>query len=369
METHYRSIDNWSEHDFKTFLLWSVDLGCSDIVINAGQPVQNRLHGEWVVVCDGIPAERIDALVCLITGSDASPASIKTGRDIDIAYEAKRNRKNRERFRVNMTAFAPSAIDTEISIKLRPIPSQPPTAKSLGLPKDFTDALNADKGIILFTGSTGTGKSTSLAAMLRHLLETRSLHVGTYESPIEFQLTKIPGAKGPIEQIEIGRHLPTYKDAARNSTRGAYQAIYFGEMRDLETMRAGLELAETGHLVFSTLHTKTLANTLSRFITAFPSDERDVIASVFCDNLELVVQQRLYPCLNGGRIAAWEYLRFTHAHRKTLAEAPLADLTQTAEDLLSEYGVPLLSAVTALFDKGLIDKAHLDRVKEERGYE
>ncbi|MBF0376371.1 MAG: PilT/PilU family type 4a pilus ATPase [Desulfamplus sp.] len=207
---------------------------------------------------------------------------------------------DKARFRVNVFSRA-----GQYSIVLRKLETKMPTIKSLNLPPAFNKMVLEKNGIIFVTGATGSGKTTSLAAFLDYINETRSVHVITLEDPIEFQH---PQKKATFNQRELGADFDTYANGLRAALRQAPKIILVGEMRDRETVEIGLSAAETGHLVLSTLHTVDAGQTINRIIGMFSTEEENQIRIRLADTVRWIVCQRLLPKVGGGRVAAFEIM-------------------------------------------------------------
>jgi twitching motility protein PilT len=205
------------------------------------------------------------------------------------------------RFRVNV--FSQTG---NYSIVLRKLESKVPTIKSMNLPESFYDISKEKNGIVLFTGATGSGKTTSLAAILDQINETLSVHVVTLEDPVEYLH---PHKQSTFNQRELGLDFNSYANGLRAALRQAPKVILVGEMRDRETVEIGLSAAETGHLVFSTLHTVDAGQTINRILGMFAMDEENQIRIRLADTIRWIVGQRLLPKIGGGRVAAFEVLR------------------------------------------------------------
>ncbi len=204
------------------------------------------------------------------------------------------------RFRLNIFSRA-----GQYSIVLRKLETKMPTIKSLNLPPAFNKMVQERNGIIFVTGATGSGKTTSLAAFLNHINETKSVHVITLEDPIEFQH---PQKKATFNQRELGADFDSYANGLRAALRQAPKIILVGEMRDRETVEIGLSAAETGHLVLTTLHTVDAGQTINRIIGMFANEEENQIRIRLADTVRWIVCQRLLPKVGGGRVAAFEIM-------------------------------------------------------------
>jgi len=205
----------------------------------------------------------------------------------------------------------------------RTIPSDILSLEDLNAPKFFAELTEKSRGLVLVTGPTGSGKSTTLAAMVDHINQTRYEHILTVEDPIEFVHNS---QKSLINQREVHRDTQSFNNALRSALREDPDIILVGEMRDLETIRLALTAAETGHLVFGTLHTTSAAKTIDRIIDVFPSAEKDMIRSMLSESLQAVISQTLLKKVGGGRIAAHEIMVGTPAIRNLIREAKVAQM-------------------------------------------
>ena len=227
---------------------------------------------------------------------DLAEKLLRTG-STDLSYSLAK----RTRFRVNVFSQRGSH-----SIVLRVIPNQIPTVADLGLPAQLNDIAHERNGIVLLTGPTGSGKSTTLAAIIRKMNEEKPIHIITIEDPIEYLHQSI---KATINQREVGTDTQTFALALRAALRQAPKVILVGEMRDVETISIALEASETGHLVLSTLHTIDASKTIDRIVGVFPKNEERSIRTRFSQSFKWIVSQRLVPKTGGGRIAICEILR------------------------------------------------------------
>jgi twitching motility protein PilT len=215
----------------------------------------------------------------------------------------------------------------------RQIPTKILTAEQLGLPEVVLSFCDFDKGLVVVTGPTGSGKSTTLAAMINYINETREDHLITIEDPVEFVH---PDKKCHINQREVGTHTQGFKNALRAALREDPDIVLVGEMRDLETVAIAIETAETGHLVFGTLHTNTAASTIDRLIDQFPTDRQQQVRTMLSESLKGVVAQTLLKKIGGGRVAALEILVVTSAISNLIREGKtfqIPSLMQTGRTL------------------------------------
>jgi twitching motility protein PilT len=285
----------------------------SDLNLSVGRPPQVELDG----ALKGVPYAGIERLMPfhteliamrLLGGKrDAADKLIRTG-SADVSYSL----PGRARFRVNIFAQRGS-----YCIVLRVIPAQIPTLQQLGIPPQLSQICNERNGFVLVTGPTGSGKSTTLAAVLNEFNRTRPMHIITIEDPVEFLH---PHDKATINQREVGSDTQTFALALRAALRQSPKVILVGEMRDVETISIALEASETGHLVLSTLHTIDASKTVDRIVGVFPKNEERQIRTRFSQSFKWVVSQRLVPKKGGGRVAVCEILRATARTKEYIQE-------------------------------------------------
>lgn len=275
----------------------------SDLNITVGRPLQVESSGELLPVdlkptIKSLTPFQTEVLALNLIDGDRrlSETLIRTG-SCDLSYSL----PGKARFRVNI--FSQSGY---LSIVLRQLESKVPTIRDMKLPPSFVDMAKELNGIVIFTGATGTGKTTSLAAILEELNERRAVHVVTLEDPIEYEH---PHKKATFNQRELGQDFDNFANGLRAALRQAPKVILVGEMRDRETVEIGLTAAETGHLVLTTLHTVDAGQTINRVLGMFSNEEEKQIRIRLADTVRWVVSQRLLPKIGGGRIAAFEILR------------------------------------------------------------
>ena len=277
----------------------AVELGATDVHLKIGQPPVVRRDGELGAMPDWPRLEESDLESALRVVGASAPARLEAFRetgDLDVAYQS----SDLPRFRVN--AFRQRGA---ISFALRVIPKHVPTFADLSLPPGVQRLAEEHRGLVLVTGATGSGKTTTLAAIIGHINRTRRQHIVTIEDPIEI----LHGDHGCIvNQREVGLDTESFQQALRRALRQDPDVILIGELRDAETAQTALQAAESGHLVLSTMHTVDAAETLGRMIEFFPAAKQLQIRSIMAGVLRGVVSQRLLPKVDGGRIAAVEVM-------------------------------------------------------------
>jgi twitching motility protein PilT len=236
----------------------------------------------------------------------------------------------------------------------RTIPSKVLTLDELKAPEIFKDIVSVPRGLVLVTGPTGSGKSTTLAAMIDYLNDREYAHILTIEDPIEFVHTS---KKCLVNQREIHRDTLGFSEALRSALREDPDIILVGEMRDLETIRLALTAAETGHLVFATLHTTSAAKTIDRIIDVFPAAEKDMVRSMLSESLRSVISQTLFKRIGGGRVAAHEIMIGTPAIRNLIREAKVAQMYSAIQTGQAVGMQTLDQNLRDMIKKGLITRA------------
>ena len=290
------------------FLNFMLEHKASDMHLSSGCPVAYRIDGEMVFTnSDPFDSDYIEALVFEIM-SERNQNQFRECNDTDLAYSLPTG----DRFRVNVFRDLHG-----VGVVARVIPANILTFEQLGLSPAIRDLCTLNKGLVLVTGPTGSGKSTTLAAMIDYINRTRTDHIITVEDPVEFVH---PNKKCLINHREVGRHTRSFAAALRAALREDPDIVLVGEMRDLETMEIALETAETGHLVFGTLHTTTAARTAVRIIQQFPANRQDQIRMMLAESLKGIVSQTLCKKIGKGRGAALEILLVTHAISNLIRE-------------------------------------------------
>ncbi len=345
------------EEHLDDLMLWCSQQKASDTTLQTDRPVYIEVDGIlFPVTRRSLDSADMANILSKIYGADAL-AKLASGRDLDLSFEVKPDRNTRVRFRTNITAILSRGRDS-VQITLRTLPNLPPTLKDLGIEDKIVENWSPRQGLILVTGPTGSGKSTLLAAGCRMLIE-REQGCGkmlAYEAPIEYVYDAITGPRSLVAQSEIPRHLPNFAAGIRNALRRKPNIILVGEARDRETVAAAIEAGQTGHLVFSTVHTIGVAATVRRMISVFEPAERTERAFAMMETLRMVVTQALVPRVGGGRVGLREFLVFDENVRETLLDLPIEKWTSETQRLLVRYGQTMEQTATKAFKEGIIDR-------------
>lgn len=304
-----------SQMDVTDLLGFAVKNNASDIHISSGLPPMVRINGEIKPVnVPPLSKELVHSMIYDIM-NDAQRKWYEENLEIDFAIEVPQV----ARFRIN--AFQQ---DRGPAAAFRTIPAKVLSLEELNAPTVFKEIIDVPRGLVLVTGPTGSGKSTTLAAMVNHINNNRQDHIITIEDPIEFLHTP---NKCLINQREVGPNTKSFENALRSALREDPDVILVGELRDLETMRLALTAAETGHVVFGTLHTSSAPKTIDRIIDSFPGGEKDMVRAMLSESLRAVVAQTLIPTADHrGRVAAHEIMIANPAIRNLIRENKVAQM-------------------------------------------
>lgn len=335
------------EHLLKT----AVTHNASDLHLSAGMLPTLRVDGsitplyeEEVLTHD----ELYDALIAIMNESHLE--ILKNNLSVDFSYKLDENM----RFRVNVYMQR-----LGVSAAFRGVPYKLPSLESIKAPAVLNKLILRERGLILVTGPTGSGKSTTLAAMIAEINKNDRKHIITIEDPIEFVHESYNCL---INQREIGRDAVDFQSSLASALREDPDIILVGEMRDLETIRLALTAAETGHLVFATLHTSSAAKTIDRIVDVFPGDEKSMVRTMLSESLCAVIAQTLIPSPKGGRVAAYEVLIATPAVRNLIRENKIAQLYSVMQTS-TQFGMQTLeSNLQQLVGNGIISQDSLIRI-------
>ncbi len=331
--------------DITQLLTFGVQQGASDCHLSSGEPPMLRIHGELKKLDH--PALSKDDVHNMVFDmmNDNQRKVFQETRECDFSFEM----GDIARFRVNV--FMQRRGEASV---FRTIPTKILALEQLGMPPILRELCDKEKGLILVTGPTGSGKSTTLAAMIDYLNDTFEGHILTIEDPIEFVHKS---KKCLVSQRELGPHTLSFANALKSALREDPDVILVGEMRDLDTIQLALTAAETGHLVFGTLHTSSAPKTVDRIIDVFPPNQQAQIRAQFSESVEGVITQTLLKKKSGGRAAALEIMVGTNAVRNLIREAKLHQIPGIMQASKKDGMQTMDMALVDLVTKGLVTKA------------
>jgi len=328
--------------DLNKLLQKVIDNKASDLHLTVGQPPVMRIDG----ALNFLQEEKINPTdlekIALGLLSPEQKEFLELNKEIDFSFDF----EGKGRFRVNI--FTEMG---QLALALRLIPVKIPTIEELQLPEIIYDFGKLPQGLILVTGPTGHGKSTTIAVMIEYINSTRACHILTIEDPIEYVFTT---KKSLIAQREMYKDTHSWEVALRSALREDPEVVFVGEMRDLETVAATITVAETGHLVFATLHTNSASQAVDRIIDVFPENQQNQVRVQLASILEGVVSQRLVPRLGGGRIAAMEVMLMTDAVRNLIREGKTFQIDNVVATSYDLGMISLERSLAGLVKKGLV---------------
>lgn len=347
-------------------LIHCVKFGASDVTFQTGEPIIAEIFGQLKrITRRRLSNTEIGEVLNAMYGPNATTI-IMSGKDIDTHYEIRPNRSDRYRFRINGTGCQVEGHDG-MQITARTIPTDPPTLASMNLPQVLLDAITPEQGVVYVTGATGSGKSTLLASIIRSITEDPESNrkILTYEAPIEFVFDSVEKISSIVSQSEIPRHLPSFAAGVRNALRRKPRLILVGEARDPETIGAVMEAAMTGHPVYTTLHSNSVAETIRRLVITFPSEERQGRTIDIIETVRVVISQRLVPTVDGKRAALREYLIFDEKIRDTLLDTDITNITHVIRQLVRDHGRTMVDDAKEKADAGVITQRQYNVIAEQ----
>lgn len=317
----------------------------SDIHLIVGSPLSVRINGilSFPAGLQPLNKQQVEALVFPVLTSQQQQILLEK-KELDVGYQF----EDKARFRICVYYQM-----GEIAAAFRLIPATIKSLDELGLPKIFHTFKDYNQGLVLFTGPTGEGKSTSMAAIIEEINQNMNCHIITIEDPVEFLYKP---AQSIISQREVGKDTKAWQNALRSALRSDPDVVLVGEMRDFETIALTLTLAETGHLVFATLHTNTAAQTIDRIIDVFPSYQQDQVRQQLSSVLKAIVSQRLIPKITGGRIAAVELLLNNQAVANLIREKKVFQIDGVIQTSASAGMQLLENHLMDLYNQKIISK-------------
>jgi twitching motility protein PilT len=321
----------------------------SDLHLSSGNPPLIRISGELrPLKADPLNGDEVKAMLYSIM-TEEQRADYEQERDLDFAIAFGES----ARFRVNAFNInrGPAAV-------FRTIPTVIPSLDDLHAPAIFRQFSEFEKGLVLVTGPTGSGKSTTLAAMINHINRNENKHILTIEDPVEFVHKS---DRSLVNHREVGKHTKSFARALKSALREDPDVILVGEMRDHETIGLALTAAETGHLVMGTLHTSSAAKTIDRIVDVFPAGDKEMVRAMLAGSVQAIISQMLLKKIGGGRVAAHDILVGTSAVRNLIRENKVPQIVSMMQ-MGSRYGMQTLEdSVKALVSQGMVDASELER--------
>jgi twitching motility protein PilT len=333
-----------SELELNKLLALTLERNASDLHLNVGEPPILRIDSALTRLDDYqvLSADAISDLVSVML-SEVQKKNLQDNWQLDFSYSF----KDSARFRVNV--YQAQGV---WNVAFRLIPTQIKKLEELNLPPILKQFTENKQGLVLVVGPTGHGKSTTLASMINEINNTRSEHILTIEDPVEFLFTP---KQSFISQREVGQDAPSFALALKAALREDINVVLVGEMRDLESISATLTLAETGHLIFATMHTNDAAQSVDRIVDVFPGDQQAQIRSQLANTLLGVASLRLLPKIGGGRIPATEIMVMNHAIRNVIRDNKIYEINNIIHTSMEAGMVPLDKSLANLVKQGLVE--------------
>ena len=364
-------LTTWTIDDFHRLLLWGITKKMADLEIRSEDRAWVRIYGIWrPATVRPLLSHHVFMILDYVSNNRTASTTIKSqNKDLDFGYEFERKRGERVRFRCNGCGIA-IGYSTGVRITFRSIAEEPPYLKNYNIEEGLLEHAYPRDGLVLLTGVVSCGKSTLIAGMMREILEKGGRHVLTYEDPVEFNFDAMKNRNGPVSQCQVPTHIQSFAEGIRNSTRSSPDVIMVGEARDAHTLQSMMLSADTGVAAYSTVHTRSVPETMTRIINTFHADVQQQMAASLTSTLRLVVNQRLYTKATGvGQIALREYLPYTAKIRETLLQTPRDQIISTTERLLFKYGQPMQRVAQKYYDEGVLHKLDYLAIMAERNVE
>lgn len=335
--------DKFLGNHLDELLVYTAEKKASDVFIRTNDAIRIDLYGlKYQITGLKMDSDSVTSIIKQIYGADTALSLLSAGTPINTIYVVKRGNKS-YRYRVNIIRTESNGT-MGYSITMRSIPSLPPLLDKSDIPQEIIDNFNLPTGLILVVGSTGSGKSTLISGIIRDKLENQfiSKKIISFEAPIEFVYTNVDQTFSFITQTEIPSMLPSFKVGVEESLRCKPDDIFIGEMRDTETIINGINVSQMGHLVYSTMHVNSVAETIKRVANMFTGDERQSAVFDILQALRLVISQRLKPTPDGKRVAIREYLILTDEIRTYLISQDINQISHFLAEQVWEKGIPFI---------------------------
>lgn len=362
----------WGDVDlFDEFLRWSVvEQGASDVKMTPNGPIFLSVRGGWFPVTRRAPSiPELSHLVDTCSRRANASARAMSGASENFSYEITKEKHDRRsgswRFRSNVTSCSYGR-DKGLSLTMRTIPDKIPELSSLGVADSLAHHLMPKHGIVSISGVMGSGKTTTMAGIMREIRTRTRRSLMTLESPIEFDLTTIPGALGPIEQIEVPTMILSFAEGIVSATRKAVNSLLVGETNENESMSAMIHAGEVGVGVYHTLHTKSVSAIPGRIIHMFDHEEAAGIAVSYLSSVQVMMQQRLVQRPDGERTALREWLVLDDRMREDLINTPVERLQPVLEKMVREHGRSLIDEARDAYKDGRISRLSITEIEAER---
>lgn len=357
-------ITRWMPDDFNAFLVWAAEINASDVNLVPKEPIWIRVYGVWQTASRRpLANDEISIILDTFAGSAAATARISGQEALDFLHEIKLARNYKVRFRVNATACK-DGFSSGANMIFRTIPDLPPKLETMNVEPGILKHCFPSNGLVLVCGVMGSGKSTLLASMFREIIEKQSRHVATYEAPIEFDLMGIPEKSGPIIQMEVPKHIESFQEAIRATTRKAQDVVLIGESRDLETLMGLITVSEVGVAAYSTVHTRSVEETPSRIINMFPENLQNQVAVSMYAALRMIIYQRLVKTVDGKRVALRSFLAFEEDIRDELI-GNVKNAYSILQKYTRERGQTILQDAQRKHQEGRISDQVLAQLEQE----
>lgn len=350
----------FSKENFQRFLIWAVrEIGANDIFIESNEPLGIKKDNvTYNVSKREIPYNELEQLIKVIYQTSAA-SELRSGKPFGFAYSFTFGKDERLRFRVDASAGnSITAIDEGIELVLRPTEGEPPSVHDLNLPQRIINTTSHKDGMVLITGPTGSGKTTMIASLLKFIIQTMRKHVLAVEDPIEFDLKQIPNRLSRVMQSEIGTNVVSFSRFIKHMLRRSPDVILLGELRDAESIDAGILAAQTGHLVFATGHTNSCSNALERLVDDLPSEQQKSKLLKLAGSTRSIIHQRLLRGRSGGRVAVIEELHITRELQMrmfSLIAKEDQSLTRFLAEHIEKSGLSIKSSIKQKFTQGLLN--------------
>lgn len=358
----------FNQAEFDRVLTHAKRIGASDVYVNTDHPISARRHGRIVrLTSRKLNHAEVVGITCEMYGGANADLQLRQGKPIDQAYSVKVDRDTSLRFRWCATGCLVNG-NFGIEIVLRELAGEPPKLDRSQLHPKLAEALFPPDGLVLITGETGAGKSTLLASIIRELAEQADAdaRILTYESPIEYVYDLLKTVSCLVVQAAVPDDVLSFAEGIRNSLRRDPDAILIGECRDAETIKAAIVAAQTGHALYTTVHSNNVATTFLRLIQALPVEELHSIMGSIIDSMRVIVSQQLVPSTDGKRVAVREFLVFDNQMRRELlsvATQNISLLPVRAGELVARYGQTMVAHAEELCRAGRIGESQVAAIR------